>query len=353
METSMRRLLIITQTVDRKDPILGFFVNWIIAFSRHVDMLTVICLKKGDMGEMPTNVRVISLGKEEGVGHIEYLRRFFSAIIHYRQAYDSVFVHMNEIYVVLAGFLWRIMGKKIALWRNHPNGTWMTPVAVVLANDVYCTSPQSYTARFRKTVRMPAGIDFDAYTPHGQEARDERSLLMLGRISPIKKQLLFVEALRRLMALGMTDWTADIVGSADPKNMAYAETLRIQIQDPMFGGRIRLSPAVSSENTVIWFSTHAMFVNATPAGSLDKTVIEAIGCGAMPIVSNQGFADLIDEELRFKENDPDSLADRLRWALALPVALRDDMRNQMRQSAIRIHSLESLVDRVLNRLFSQ
>jgi len=57
------KLLIITQAVDTTDSNLGFFHGWIEEFARHCSKVTVICLREGKHS-LPTNVRVLSLGKE-------------------------------------------------------------------------------------------------------------------------------------------------------------------------------------------------------------------------------------------------------------------------------------------------
>ena len=58
-------LLFITQKVDRADWLLGFTHGWLKALAGKVDRLTIICLEQGET-ELPSNVRVISLGKERG-----------------------------------------------------------------------------------------------------------------------------------------------------------------------------------------------------------------------------------------------------------------------------------------------
>src|SRR3989338_3997811 len=94
------KLLIITQKVDKNDPILGFFHRWLEEFAKNVEKLTVICLGKGEY-DLPENVRVLSLGKESGHSKIKYLRRFYKYIWMERKNYDAVFVHMNPEYVIL------------------------------------------------------------------------------------------------------------------------------------------------------------------------------------------------------------------------------------------------------------
>ena len=80
--------------------------------------------------------------------------------------YDSVFVHMNAEYMVLGGFLWRLWDKRVALWYNHPARSLKVRVAASLAHRVFYTSPQSFTARYRRKARqMPVGIDTTQFRP--------------------------------------------------------------------------------------------------------------------------------------------------------------------------------------------
>ena len=68
--------LIITQIIDKDDPILGFFHRWVEEFAKHIDHIDVICLKKGEH-TLPSNVSVYSLGKEGGESRIKYTFRVY------------------------------------------------------------------------------------------------------------------------------------------------------------------------------------------------------------------------------------------------------------------------------------
>ena len=139
------RLLITTQAVDLDDPILGFFHSWIKALSQNCASVHVICLKEGRYN-LPSNVRVHSLGKEGGQSRLKYIWRFYKYIWTLRNEYDSVFVHMNQEYVLFGGKFWRFLGKRVVLWRNHKIGSVWTHVAAMLSNIVCYTSPSAYVA---------------------------------------------------------------------------------------------------------------------------------------------------------------------------------------------------------------
>ena len=173
-----KRLLIVTQKVDRDDPILGFFHDWIAEFSKHFKSIVAICLMKGKY-DLPGNVAILSLGKEKWRSKAKYVFLLFYFSLRYFNRYDAVFVHMNEEYVVLAGWLWKLMGKKVYMWRNHHSGNIMTDIATFFCNKVFCTSKYSYTAKYKKTILMPVGIDTNIFQIHNSISREKNSILFL------------------------------------------------------------------------------------------------------------------------------------------------------------------------------
>ncbi|MEK9177846.1 MAG: hypothetical protein AAB777_01860, partial [Patescibacteria group bacterium] len=208
------RLLIITQKVDRDDPVLGFFHGWIEEFSKRFKSIVVICLFKNKY-DLPGNVAVLSLCKEKWRSKAKYIFLLFYFSLRYFNRYDAVFVHMNEEYVVLAGWLWRLMGKKVYMWRNHHAGNRMTDIASIFCNRIFCTSKYSYTAKYRKTALMPLGIDVTKFriekSVRQSTDRIKDSILFLGRIAKTKNVDVFVEALGILKNKGIV-FSADIYG---------------------------------------------------------------------------------------------------------------------------------------------
>ena len=111
-------LLIMTQKVDASDPILGFFDRWIDAFAAHCPSVTVLCLEEGTH-DLPSSVRVFSLGKEKKQSRLRYLLRFYRLIIRERSRYDAVFVHMNPKWVAAGAPYWFLRGVPVYLWYTH------------------------------------------------------------------------------------------------------------------------------------------------------------------------------------------------------------------------------------------
>ncbi|HVM90438.1 MAG TPA: glycosyltransferase [Verrucomicrobiae bacterium] len=333
------RLLIITQAIDRDDPVLGFFHHWVEKFSEQAD-LRVICLRRGSY-DLP-DVNVLSLGKEEGIGRFGRVCRFASVLWRIRHDYDSVFVHMNDVYVVLAGWWWRMTGKRVGLWRNHPQGTWMTPIAVLFAHAVFCTSPHAFTARYAKTSRMPAGIDTDLFRPEAG-TRIPGSMLFFGRLSRIKHPEMFLRALGKLKD---EVWTARIVGDPLPQDGTFGEELHRLAADLGIRDRVSFEPAISQDEAPALFASSAIYVNATPTGSYDKTVIEAMASACLVAVGNRNFEGEIDPKFVWNEGDDASLAETLRILLKTPGAEG----RVLREYAVKTHGLETLIRQLLAKL---
>lgn len=305
------KLLILTQKVDKNDPVLGFFHRWLEAFAGHFDQIEVIALGKGEMS-LPGTVRVHSLGKEEGLSKLTYLWRFYRYAWGFRREYDAVFVHMNQEYVLLGWMVWRLLGKPIYLWRNHAKGNFFTCLAVLFSKKVFYTSPQSFTAQFKKAVAMPVGIDTEFFKPDPAVLRKPDSLIFLGRISPVKK----VHEFLRWFATLDSRMTATVAGEALPNDREYFEgAKRIANQ------RVQFIGAVSQDGARGLYRTHEAYVNKTPAGSFDKTIFEAAACGAQILVDN--------EDLKFLEGKSSS---------------------ELRRYVEENHSLTLLVNRLINEI---
>lgn len=271
------KLLVVTQKIDKNDPILGFFHKWIEEFNKNFEKVTVICLEKGE-SELPESIKVLSLGKEAGESKLKYLLNFLQYIWQEKDNYDAVFVHMNQEYVLLAGDIWRLLGKKVYLWRNHAKGSFLTKWAVLLSHKVFYTSPSSFTARFKNSVQMPMGIDTEFFKPDTSVQRIPNSALFLGRISPVKKVLEFIDWVEN------TDYHATIAGPILPEDKEYGELVQHRVLDS--GGKVEYVGPVTQEEARKLYRTHEIYANFTPVGSFDKTIIEAAACGSKLEVRN-------------------------------------------------------------------
>ncbi len=310
------KLLFVTQKMDRNDSVLGAYHGWVAELAQSMERVTVICLYEGEH-DLPQNVTVHSLGKEKGsVPGFVYAVRFLWLAWGLRREYDRVLVHMNQEYLLIAGWLWKLLGKPIYMWRNHYAGTFLTDVAAAFCTKVFCTSKHSYTAKYRKTELMPVGVDLSRFSAEGTEVREPRSILFLARISPSKRPDLFLEALGLLIARGVS-FIASVYGSPAPEDERYYESLKQRADALGLHGRVRFHPGVPNRETPPVYRAHEIFVNCSPSGMFDKTLFEAAASGCMVFAASDDFASLAGEDYRF--SSAEELAQKLERALTLPM----------------------------------
>ncbi len=325
------RLLITTQAVDRDDPILGFFHGWLLEFAKHFERIDVICLREG-VHVLPTNVYVHSLGKEHGENRLKYITRFYGYVWQLRNTNDVVFSHMNPHYIVLAGWFWFLKNKRMYFWRNHARMDFRTKVAAYFAKRVFYTSPFACTKIFLHAIQMPVGIDTNLFTPQESIQRKDNTVLLLGRISPVKKPEIFIEASKQLEHFEM-----HVYGDESPGQSKY----RINLIEQGVGHTIFHS-AIPNYATPAIYSEFDMYVNLTPEGSMDKTVLEAAACGALPIVANRSFEGILPDVCLLSESTPRALALHIERFGVMSQDVKQTYRNEMRQSVIQKHSLQKL-----------
>lgn len=346
------RLLIVTQKVDMNDSMLGFFHSWILELAKHFEYITVICLFRGEY-DLPKNVRVFSLGKEEEGSRIRktlrYVIRFYGYIWGERKNYDAIFVHMNQEYVLLGAPLWKLLGKKVTMWRNHHFGNIFTRLAMIFCDTIFCTSQYSFTATSPKTVLMPVGIDTEHFYRDDRIKRENKSILFLARMSPVKRPHLVIESLRRLNETG-TKFAADFYGDSLPKDTPYLESLKEKIKEYALDGHIIFKEGISNSKTPYIYAAHDIFINASPSGMYDKTIFEAMACESLVLVSNLNLKGQIDDLFIFKENDEADLSKKLKPLLKLDANARERYGKVLRTYVVDRQSLTLLARTLFNRL---
>lgn len=336
-----KKILIITQKVDQNDQILGFFYRWIEEFSKNVSGLIVICLERGP-GELPANVRVLSLGKETHLGRVKYLFNLYKYLWQERDNYDIVFVHMNPVYVVLAGFYWRFSGKKIALWYTHKKVDWKLRWAEKLANIIFSASAESFRLASKKLVVAGHGIDTDLFRPSVEEHK-EFVILSVGRLARTKNHHLLVEALSKLPPLAKP-WKLLIIGGAIYlEDFEYQEELfglikKLQLEDKV----VMVGPVLPSGMSK-YYQEADLLVNLSDTGSLDKVVLEAMACGLRIVSSNEAFAKILPKDF-FVSKDTSQISEAIVRVLALPA------NKQNREYVVANHNLSKLIKFLLEKL---
>jgi len=342
------KLLILTQKVDENDDVLGFFHGWIIEFAKHCEFITVICLQKGEY-HFPKNVKVLSLGKEKKRSRLLYIFRFYLYIWQERKNYESVFAHMNQEYILLGAIFWKFFRKKVPMWRNHHAGNFLTYIAISLCDKIFCTSKYSFTAYSEKTVLMPVGIDVDVFKKEAGARKEDNSLLFLGRMSPVKRPGLIIDALRYAHDNGV-NFIIDFYGNHLKKDVDYVNALKEKTREYHLNENIHFKNSLPNTETPHIFNTHVVFINASPSGMYDKTIFEAMACETIVLVSNANLKGQVGDLFLFNENDEKDLAEKLKVLLSLDAQTREKHGKILREYVIGHHSLKQLARELIDEI---
>jgi len=341
------KLLIITQKADKNDPVLGFFHRWVEEFARRFESITLICLEEGTHN-FPDTVQVLSLGKERVRSKWKYVYNFYRHIYRERKNYDAVFVHMNQEYILLAGLFWKLFSKKVYMWRNHHKGSEFTDIAALFCEKIFCTSRYSYTAKYKKTVFMPVGIDTTLFHDEGRK-RMPRSVLFLARMAPVKKPDILLKALGLMKSQGI-DFTVSFYGDPLPKDREYYESLKTRSVELGLGGRATFHEGVPNTETVSVYGTHEVCVNLSSSGMYDKTIFEAMSCGTLILASNENLRDLIDSRFIFADSNIQELSEKLGALLDLSDKDKTSLGRELRTVVEKNHSLAMLGERLVEEM---
>jgi glycosyltransferase involved in cell wall biosynthesis len=353
-----KRLLILTQKVDKDDDLLGFFHRWIEEFAHHCDHVIVVCLEEG-AHELPSNVRVLSLGKEEnpdtrglqhGYTRIKYVARFYKHIWHYRKEYDTVFVHMNREYVLLGGLLWRMLGKKITLWWVHFETPLPLRIAERLSHIVFTASKESFQLKSKKKMIVGHGIDLSRFekllsTPHGDKAH----ILYVGKITPIKNVHILFEAAQSLALTWPRAFQMTFVGpTTTDVDEEYKQELLRRIKENKLEDTVVFRGSIPYAQIHEAYKNAHLVLNSCPTGGIDKMVVEAMASRTPVIVANETFRTIFGEyadDLLYPYQNAEVLAEKIKaFFKKTPRELKELQEYLHKES--RKHSLENLITRI-------
>jgi len=342
-------LLIITQKVDIDDDILGFFHDWITEFAKNFQQVIVICLEERKYS-LPFNVKILSLGKEKKASKFTYLLNFYKYIYRERRNYDAVFVHMNAEYVVLSGWLWKILGKKIGLWYAHGSVPRSLRIAKKFC-DVILTSTKSGCRIESPKIRIIGqGIDIEKFRPETTSS-GKFKIITLGRLSPVKDYETFIEAIDLLVNQHKLEFAAQIIGGpATNDDRKYFEKLKEIVRVKDLEWAIEFKGSVPHKEVEKYICQANLMVNSSLTGSLDKTIVEAMACGVPILSCNEAFVEILDEEdydlSVYRKGDSKQLAEKMKKIVELNQDVRKKIGAKLRKIVVKNHSLQLLIGKI-------
>jgi glycosyltransferase involved in cell wall biosynthesis len=342
------RLSIFMQTVDRKDSALGFYHGWIVELAKHFELITIFALNIGEH-DLPENVTLIPLRPWGYRARMRTALRTLVLTWKYRRQYDAVFVHMNQEYLLVAGWLFKLLGKRVYMWRNHYAGNMLTDIAALFCDKIFYTSKSSFTAKYTQAVQMPVGVDVGSCHLDEMIEREPHSVLFLGRFDMSKRPDLVVEALGKIAKEGIT-FTASFAGGPSNPSSSLPKEVAARAEELGIADRVAFVGPVPNTDTYRYYRSHTIYVNCGKSGMLDKSLFKAIACGCLPIFTSADMAEIVGPEFAYADGDADDLAKHLKKALALAESERQARVQELQAKAIDAHTLPVLARRLAEEM---
>jgi glycosyltransferase involved in cell wall biosynthesis len=342
------RLLLFNLATDEDDPILGFTIRWIGALAARVDFIHVVTMRMGKV-DLPDNVRVYSVGKERGYSKPRRVVEFYKILgrILERDRIDLCFSHMIPIFTVLASPALKIKNIPIITWYAHPEVTRTLKLAHRLSDHMVSSLSTSYPYKSDKLIQVGQGIDTRLFFPDAAITREDPPVILcVGRLSPVKDHPTLIRAVGLLREVSPEPFRVVILGStATARDDEHVRSLQQQVRDLDLDGVVSFEPAVPLKQLPAWYRKASVYVNMTATGSADKVAWEAMACGVLPIVANEGFKGTLGiyaERCVYDYGNARQLTERLKWALSLPQSERASMGEYFAHQVAGMHGLDRL-----------
>ena len=342
------KLLIITQKVDINDDNLGFFHSWIEKFSEKLDKLYVICLWKGEYN-LPGNVIVFSMGKEEIIGKLGQLTRLQKNLVKILPDVDGVFVHMNPIFAILSFPLTKIFSKKLVLWYAHGSVSFLLKLAEKLVDKIVTSSLDGCRIKSQKIRVLGQGIDTEQFKPSessalGKKQDSKFKILSIGRISPVKDQETLIKAIDILInEKAIKNIEVKIIGTPiEDYEKDYLAKLKNLMREKKLGNYIKFLGGIPYREIASCYQNSDLLINTSFTGSMDKVVLEAMASGCLVLNCNEAYKEILDKRYMFEKRDFKDLASKI-------LNLKDVERNgSLREIVVKNHNLDNLIYKIIN-----
>jgi glycosyltransferase involved in cell wall biosynthesis len=344
---SLMRVLMLTPTIDLADRLnTGFAHDWVKALSRQVENVDVLCRVAGAM-DLPSNVTVAGLDSSLSTSRLKLLLAFHRAISRRIRNVDVVFAHFIPPYAIAAVPSARLHGIPLVHWNANKIVHMQMRLAHLLVNRIVTSTPDSYPFSGPKVTVVGQGVDFELFAPPKDPPDGGRVVITVGRLTPSKNLELQIEAASLLLKKpGFEDVTFRAVGDEPWWTHGYYDELEAYIAKRGLAERFQLLGGKPFAEIAASYQGSTLMLSTSKSGSLDKVVLEAMGCGLPVLATGHVFEPLLGEDrdlLLVKDDDPHELAERLAKVLSMDPVERHALGLRLRQHAMENHSLDRLM----------
>ena len=260
---------------------------------------------------------------------------------------------MNPEYFVLAGALWRLQGRRTALWYTHKNVNLWLRIATFFTDRIFTASTESFRLRTNKVVVMGHGIDTERYVPPHVPSAGTVRLMTSGRITPTKRLDVVTHAFLELKKRGVSATLYIFGAPATPVDVEYKKKLSAELTEAGENPEAVFLGSLPHADLPLRRATMDYFLHASETGSLDKTVLDAAMSGVIPLSSSEAYGKFFagfEQYLSYPKGDSSMLADMVATLEALSPEEREHIRKTLKERVIKEHSLQHLIPAIVESM---
>jgi glycosyltransferase involved in cell wall biosynthesis len=210
----------------------------------------------------------------------------------------------------------------------------------------------AYPYKRDKFAAVGQGIDTELFSRSNSKVEEQPPIILcVGRLSPVKNHPTLMKAARLLKQRYKSPFRVVIVGGpAALCDESYVRSLREQVHELGLNDMVEFAGPVNMKILPSWYRRSTVVVNMTGTGSGDKVVWEAMACGRLCVVANEGFKQTLGDyadRLSFSYGNSEELAERLAWVLSLSPDDLDSMGAYLRGRVVSMHGLERLATTIV------
>jgi len=345
----------ITYLIDEKDTIGGFVCTWIRKLAGKCEHLYVIAQEVRHEITMP-NVTILSLKKEKAFSKFHQFLRFQYFVIKYVVfgRIEGVFTHLMQIYPILAGPWCKLRKTPLVMWYTHKHNDILLKTAYLFCNKIVTATSESFPIKGRKIIPTGHGINCDKYIFRnwGNFNPQRINIVSVGRIGLAKKYETVLQAANLLKnKYNINNFHWQIVGGESRKDESeYVRYINDLYEQLKLQDCVTFAGPVPNTEVAKCYQDADIFVNTTPKGSFDKSVLESMSSGNVAVACAQGFDKLFGKYsnlLYFKENNSEDLAYKLNKLLGMQKTEMIDIATYLSKAIRQNHNVDILMDKLI------
>jgi glycosyltransferase involved in cell wall biosynthesis len=286
-----RSIILFTIAIDSKDLILAQTLDWVKGMASIFKEVHVFALRIENGAILPNNVFLFCNGGRTKFLKLLKLIKTYTKLKNVIRHNDAVvFYHMLTWPILMFGQFFKIRGLKQGVWYSHNYADFALRTTGCLVDKYFSptinTFPLINKSKLVATGHAVDFKDFPSYTEKiGQWHLDE--IFYIGRITPVKRLELLIEALAGINYNRRMPVNFKIIGPTQDSN--YLKKLFKEATD--VGVQLDVIEPLTRERLIPLLKNVKFIFSGTPA-SVDKSILEACGSGAIPITNNMEVLEL-------------------------------------------------------------